>query len=81
MATPESDASEATQLTRQRLEACEELLRAVKSWVGDVTPSQDSPWLVQRQTELFVRAIQTMDAIVLIAREGLWIPTYALARM
>lgn len=81
MATQESDGSEATQLTKQRLEACDELLRAVKSWVEGVTPLQDAPWLVQRQTELFVRAIQTADAIVLISRNDLWIPTYALARM
>ena len=34
MATPESDASEATQLTKQRLEACEELLRAITGFIG-----------------------------------------------
>jgi hypothetical protein len=81
MTSPESDASEATQLTKQRLEACWELLRSVKSWIGDVTPSQDAQWLIQRQIELFVRAIQTMDGIILIASKQLWIPTYALARM
>jgi Family of unknown function (DUF5677) len=81
MTSPESDASEATQLTKQRLEACWELLRSVKSWIGDVTPSQDAQWLIRRQIELFVRAIQTMDGIILIASKQLWIPTYALARM
>jgi hypothetical protein len=37
--------------------------------------------LVQRQTELILRAIQSMRGSVLLAGKGLWIPTYALARM
>jgi hypothetical protein len=69
------------QLTRQRVDACDELLQAVASWIGPVETSPNDPWLIKRQTELILRAIQTMQATVLIARQGLWIPAYALARL
>ena len=68
-------------LTARRLEACSALLTAVTGSLGSVVPSPQNPWLVQRQTELILRAIQSMQGSVLLARCGLWIPTYALARM
>jgi hypothetical protein len=68
-------------LTTRRLKACSELLEAVAAWMGEVMPSPQSPWLVQRQTELILRAIQGMQGGVLLAGRGLWLPTYALARM
>ncbi len=51
------------------------------AWLGKVIPSQQDAWLVQRQTELIVRAIQSMQGNLLLAKAQLWIPTYALARM
>lgn len=68
-------------LTMRRLKVCSELLEAVAAWMGEVMPSPQSPWLVQRQTELILRAIQSMQGSVLLAGRGLWLPTYALARM
>lgn len=68
-------------LTARRLKACSALLTAIIGWLGPVAPSPQNPWLVQRQTELILRAIQSMQGSVLLARHGLWIPTYALARM
>jgi hypothetical protein len=68
-------------LTARRLEACSELLEMVAGWLGEVVPSPQNPWLVQRQTELILRAIQSMHGSVLLAGQSLWIPTYALARM
>lgn len=44
-------------LTAQRLKACSNLLKAVATWLRDVSPSRRSPWQVQRQTELILRAI------------------------
>lgn len=68
-------------LTTRRLKACSELLETVAAWLDEVAPSPQNPWLMQRQTELIVRAIQSMQGSVLLAGRGLWIPTYALARM
>ena len=68
-------------LTARRLKACSELLEAVVGWLGEVVPSPQNPWLLQRQTELILRSIQSMQGSVLLAGRGLWIPTYALARM
>lgn len=68
-------------LTARRLDACSALLTAVTRWLGPVVPSPQNPWLVQRQAELILRAIQSMQGSVLLARRGLWSPTYALARM
>jgi hypothetical protein len=83
--TPTDDASSGTRdseaLTSRRLKACSELLAAVEGWLGEVVPSPQNPWLVQRQTELILRAIQSMQGILLLAGRFLWIPTYALARM
>jgi hypothetical protein len=83
--TPTDDASSGSSnseaLTSRRLQACSDLLAAVKGWLGEVVPSPRNPWLVQRQTELILRAIQSMQGIVLLAGSGVWIPTYALARM
>jgi len=68
-------------LTAGRLKASSELLGAVVGWLGEVVPSPQNPWLLQRQTELILRSIQSMQGGVLLAGHGLWIPTYALARM
>jgi hypothetical protein len=68
-------------LTARRLKACSELLDAVVGWLGEVGPSAQGPWLLQRQTELVLRSIQSMHGCTLLAGRGLWMPTYALARM
>jgi hypothetical protein len=67
--------------TAQRLQACEELLSAAGGWLGAVVPSKQTPWLVQRQTELILRAIESMHGAVLVAKAQRWVPTYALARV
>jgi RNase P/RNase MRP subunit POP5 len=46
-----------------------------------VIPSQQAPWVLQRQTELILRAIQAMHGSVLLAKVRLWIPTYGMARL
>jgi hypothetical protein len=68
-------------LTARRLQACEELLATVAAELGMVIPSQQAPWVLQRQTELILRAIQAMHGSVLLAKAQLWIPTYALSRV
>lgn len=78
---PQGASDDPVKITEQRLAACDELLRAVGVWVGDYRPPRDASWLVGRQTELFVRAIQTMQGTVVVARQGLWVPAYALARL
>jgi hypothetical protein len=84
-ATPTDDGSSGPPdyeaLTARRLNACSELLEAVVGWLGEVVLSPHTPWLLQRQTELILRSIQSMQGSVLLAGRGLWIPTYALARM
>jgi hypothetical protein len=61
-------------LTTRRLKACSELLETVAAWLDEVAPSPQNPWLMQRQTELIVRAIQSMQGSVLLGGQGLWIP-------
>jgi hypothetical protein len=73
--------SAAAKLTAQRLTACDELVRSVSQWLLHVDTPQDAVWLRQRQTELILRARQSMLGLVLLARNGLWIPSYATARM
>ncbi len=50
-------------------------------WLGRVPTPEDRAWLEQRQIELVVRAMQTMQGGVLLARHRLWAQAAGLARM
>jgi hypothetical protein len=73
--------SDLSDISQRRLAACHELLTSAGDWLGPVETPQDRPWLEQRQIELIVRSLQTMQGVVMLADHRLWVPTYGLARM